>query len=64
MNEQFENMKTAFVQKIEKLNEEVNSVKIESRRKINSAQEDLIQVTYVKDLFLKQITDLQKRLQN
>lgn len=62
MQEQFENMKNAFVQKIESLNEEVSSTKIECRRKVNNLQEELNQVTYIKDIFLKQISELQKRI--
>ncbi len=54
-------MKQAFTKKIHELNEEMNSIKVDSRRKINNLNEDLNQVTYVKDLFLRQVTDLQKK---
>jgi len=62
MQEQFENMRKSFIKKIEELNEEIHRIKIESRRKINTLQEDLTQITYVKDVFLRQITELQKRI--
>ena len=61
MQEQFETMKDTFMQKIDSLNEEMNTIKIDSRRKVNNIQEDLTQATYIKDLFLKQITELQKK---
>lgn len=54
-------MKQAFSKKIQELNEEINAIKVDSRRKINNLNEDLNQVTYVKDLFLRQVTDLQKK---
>jgi hypothetical protein len=57
-------MKQAFTKKIEDLNEEMNSIKVDSRRKINNLQEDLNQVSYIKDLFLRQITDLQKKIKD
>lgn len=56
-------MKNSFVKKIENLNEEMNQIKIDARRKVNTLTEDLTQTTYVKDLFLKQITELQKKLE-
>jgi len=54
-------MKQAFSKKIQELNEGINAIKVDSRRKINNLNEDLNQVTYVKDLFLRQVTDLQKK---
>jgi hypothetical protein len=63
MQEQFDNMKKSFLEKIEKLNDEMNKIKIESRRKVNNIQEDLTKVTHVKDLFLRQISELQKQLE-
>lgn len=62
MQEQFDNMKNTFLKKIEQLNEETSQIKLDSRRKVNMLQEDLTQAVYVKDLFLRQITELQKRL--
>lgn len=56
-------MKNAFIHKIEELNEEMNKIKIESRKKLNVTEEELNQTRYVKDLFLKQITELQKSLE-
>ncbi len=55
-------MKSAFIKKIEELNEEINKIKIESRKKIYFIEEELTQTKNVKDLFLKQIIDLQKRI--
>jgi hypothetical protein len=64
MQEQFETMKDTFMQKIDSLNEEMNNIKIDSRRKVNNIQEDLNQATYIKDLFLRQITELQKKFKD
>ena len=49
------------MKKIEELNEEINKVKIDSRKKLYFLEEELTQTKNVKDLFLKQIIDLQKR---
>jgi hypothetical protein len=62
MQEQFDQMKSTFTKKLENVNDEMNKIKIESRRKLNSLQEDLSHVTYIKDMFLKQITELQKKV--
>jgi len=55
-------MKSAFIKKLEDLNEEINKIKIDSRKKLYYMEEELSQTKNVKDLFLKQIIDLQKRL--
>jgi hypothetical protein len=62
LQEQFDIMKTAFVTKVEDLNSELNTQKIDSRKKIYELEEDLTQTKQVKDLFLKQITELQKKI--
>ncbi len=62
MQEQFDTMKKSFIKKIEIQNDEVNNLKLDSRRKVNNLQDELNQVTHTKHLFLKQITELQKQL--
>ena len=53
-------MKKSFVKKIEQQNNTINDMKIDSRKKIYGLEEELKQVTYIKDVFLKQITELKK----
>lgn len=54
-------MKNKFIEKIDELNKEISSQKSEFRKKIYYLEEELTQTKEVKDLFLKQITELQKR---
>ena len=60
MQEQFENMKNSFLVKIKNLEEEGITFKTNSRRKIYNLEEELKQAVYLKDIFLRQITEYQK----
>ena len=60
MQEQFSTMKNSFLKKITDMNEEFNQYKSQSRRKIYNLEEDFNQASYLKDIFLKQITEYQK----
>lgn len=42
------------------MNIEINNIKINSRKSILYIEEELSQEKHIKELFLKQITDLQK----
>ena len=53
-------MKKTFIKKVEELNNTITELKIESRRRIYGLEEELKQMIYVKDIFLRQITDLKK----
>ena len=55
-------MKKAFVQKIEELNSELNKIKVDARKKIYMLEEDLTQTKNVKELLLKKLTELQKKV--
>lgn len=59
---QFETMKNAFIKKITDLTEELSENKNESRTKIYDLQEELKEVNKLKDIFLKQVLQLQKHL--
>ena len=48
------------MKKVEDLNNSITDLKIDSRKKIYNLEEELKQMTYIKDIFLKQITDLKK----
>lgn len=60
MQEQFDNMKKSFLEKIKDMEEDASGYKVQARRKIYTLEEDLKQATYLKDIFLRQITDYQK----
>jgi len=60
LHEQFTNMKKSFTKKIEDLNQDLTDMKIDSRRKIYSLEDELKQSNHIKDLFLKQISELKK----
>ena len=53
-------MKKSFVKKIEQQNNSITDMKIEARKKIYGLEEELKQTTYIKDVFLKQITEMKK----
>jgi hypothetical protein len=57
-------MKTAFMEKIETMNIEMNRTKVDSRKKIYMIEEDLNQTKNVKELLLKKLTDFQKNIQH
>ena len=60
LQEQFDEMKKSFMKKIEQQNNTITDMKIDARKKIYSLEDELKQVTYIKDVFLKQITELKK----
>ena len=62
LKEQFETMRNAFVIKIDDLNEELTSIKRESRIKIYQLELDLKENIKLKNTFLKQIISLQSQL--
>ena len=55
-------MKTAFMDKIEEINMDMNRNKVENKKKIYMVEEDLSQTRNVKELLLKKLTDLQRSL--
>jgi myosin heavy subunit len=63
LRQQFENMKNAFLKKIEDLDEELNSVKQESRIKLYQMEEEMKESNYLKNIFLNQIITLQSKLE-
>lgn len=62
MQEQFDVMKNSFLKTVEDLNSDINNKKIEFRRKVYDLEEELSQTKHVKDVFLKQITELQRKI--
>ena len=63
LREQFDTMKNSFLNKIETLNEELNSVKQESRYKLYQMEEEMKESNYLKNVFLKQVISLQSKLE-
>lgn len=55
-------MKNAFTEKVTSLTSELSKLKSESRRRINEAEEEIKQTKTMKDIFLKQVIELQKKL--
>jgi hypothetical protein len=53
-------MKKTFVEKLDSLNEQLVTDKTNFRRKIHYLEEDLEQTKKIKDLFFKQVTELQR----
>ena len=64
LREQFDEMKEAFKEKINSLNDELESVKQETRVKMYQMGEDLKQSNYLKNIFLEQVSSLQSQLDN
>lgn len=60
MQEQFESMKSSFLKKISDMDEEFSQYKLQSRRKVYSLEEEFKQAQYLKDIFLRQLTEYQK----
>jgi hypothetical protein len=60
--EQFDTMKRSFENTIKTLTEEISLLKFESNRKLRDIKEELENTTKLKDLFLLQVIDLQKRI--
>ena len=63
LRDQFETMKKSFMIKLEKLNEELNNVKQESRVKIYQIEEEMKECNYLKNVFLNQLVTLQSKLE-
>jgi len=63
LREQFDTMKKSFLKKIEDLDEELNSIKQESRVKLYQMEEEMKESNYLKNVFLKQIISLQSKLE-
>ena len=64
LRDQFETMKTSFMEKLDNLNEELNNVKQESRLKIYQTEEEMKESNYLKNVFLNQLVTLQAKLEN
>lgn len=64
LREQFEEMKEAFKEKIDSLNDELEGIKQETRVKMYQMEEDLKQSNYLKNIFLEQVSSLQSQLDN
>lgn len=64
LREQFQEMKEAFKEKIDLLNDELTDIKQEARVKIYQMEEDLKQSNYLKNIFLEKISSLQNQLEN
>ena len=64
LREQFEEMKEAFKEKINSLNDELEGIKQETRVKMYQMEEDLKQSNYLKNIFLEQVSSLQSQLDN
>ena len=64
LKDQFQEMKEAFQEKINSLNDELTDIKQETRVKLYQMEEDLKQSNYLKNVFLEQISSLQTQLDN
>jgi len=64
LRDQFKEMKEAFKEKIDSLNDELTDIKHETRVKIYQMEEDLKQSNYLKNVFLEQISSLLNQLDN
>ena len=64
LRDQFNDMKEAFKEKINELNEELENIKQETRVKFYQMEEDLKQANYLKNAFLEEISSLQDKLEN
>ena len=64
LKDQFNDMKEAFKEKINDLNDELENIKQETRVKFYQMEEDLKQSNYLKKVFLEEISSLQDKLEN
>ena len=64
LKDQFQEMKEAFKEEINILNDELTDIKQETRVKIYQMEEDLKQSNYLKNIFLEQISSLQTQIEN
>lgn len=58
--EQFETMRNSFIKKIENINIELVTIKSNYKKSIIYIEEELKQEKQIKELFLKQFSELQK----
>ena len=64
LRDQFNDMKEAFKEKINDLNDELENIRQETRVKFYQMEEDLKQANYLKKAFLEEISSLQDKLEN
>ena len=64
LRDQFNDMKEAFKEKINELNDELENIKQETRVKFYEKEEELKQANYLKNAFLEEISNLQDKLEN
>ena len=64
LRDQFNDMKEAFKEKINDLNDELENIRQETRVKFYQMEEDLKQANYLKNAFLEEISSLQDKLEN
>lgn len=64
LRDQFNDMKEAFKEKINELNDELENIKQETRVKFYQKDEELKQANYLKNAFLEEISSLQDKLEN
>ena len=64
LRDQFNDMKEAFKEKINELNDELENIKQETRVKFYQKEEELKQANYLKNAFLEEISSLQDKLEN
>ena len=64
LRDQFNDMKEAFKEKINDLNDELENIRQETRVKFYQMEEELKQANYLKRAFLEEISSLQDKLEN
>lgn len=62
--EQFETMRLSFIKKIEEMNSDITITKSTLKKTILYLEEELKQEKQIKEVFLKQLTDYQKIIQD
>jgi hypothetical protein len=56
-------MRNSFLSKIDLINAELSNTKLSYRKQIQYYEEELKQEKYIKELFLRQVTEFQKMFQ-
>ena len=64
LRDQFNDMRNAFKEKIDDLNDELENNKQETRVKFYQKEEELKQANYLKNAFLEEISKLQDKIEN
>lgn len=64
LRDQFNDMRNAFKEKIDDLNDELENIKQETRVKFYQKEEELKQANYLKNAFLEEISKLQDKIEN